>query len=124
MTMSPIPATSILSIPLGPIVERTVSARTFAAMILALWASLPLDREVPSFRIRTRISDMSNHTLSEAWRWDSGDKHMQRAKMTWKISARHAAGYASPETHLGGSAQVYGKFKARCQGANWKFLLR
>src|SRR5207247_11290124 len=34
---------------------------------------------------------------------------MQRAKMTWKMSARHAAGYASPETHLGGSAQVYGK---------------
>ena len=34
---------------------------------------------------------------------------MQRAKMTWKMSARHAAGYASPETRLGGSAQVYGK---------------
>ena len=34
---------------------------------------------------------------------------MQRAKMTWKMSARHAAGYASPETHLGGSAQVYWK---------------
>src|SRR6059036_3977724 len=31
---------------------------------------------------------------------------MQRAKMTWKMSARHAAGYASPETHLGGSAKV------------------
>ncbi len=34
---------------------------------------------------------------------------MQRAKMTWKMSARHVAGYAFPETHLGGSAQVYWK---------------
>jgi hypothetical protein len=50
-----------LSMPLGPIVERTVSARILAAIMLFLWASLPLDREVPSFKIRTRISHVSNH---------------------------------------------------------------
>src|SRR4029077_13443324 len=65
MTMSPMPATSIWSMPLGPMVDRTVSARTFAAMILFFWASLPLDRELPSFRIRTRTSDVSNHTLND-----------------------------------------------------------
>jgi len=30
---------------------------------LFLWASLPLDREVPSFRIRTGISDVAGHAL-------------------------------------------------------------
>src|SRR5947199_5370654 len=45
--------TSILSIPRGPRVERTVSATTFAAVMLFLWASLPVDRPVPSFRMST-----------------------------------------------------------------------
>jgi hypothetical protein len=44
--------------PRGPIVERTVSARTLAAMMLLLWASLPLEREVPSFKMKIGISDV------------------------------------------------------------------
>ena len=50
---SPMELTSILSIPRGPRVERTVSATTFAAVMLFLWASLPVDRPVPSFRMST-----------------------------------------------------------------------
>lgn len=30
---------------------------------MLLWASLPLDREVPSLKIRIGISDVSNHIL-------------------------------------------------------------
>src|SRR5436309_8190626 len=63
ITMSPLPATSILSIPLGPMVDRTISATILAAIMLLLWASLPLDREVPSLRIRTGVSDISNQIL-------------------------------------------------------------
>src|SRR2546430_12341109 len=58
MTMSPMLPTIILSMPRGPMVERTVSAKTLAAMILLLCASLPLDLWVPSFRIMIGISDM------------------------------------------------------------------
>src|SRR5713101_9337240 len=50
---SPIVLTSILSMPRGPSVVRTVSATIFAAVMLFLWASLPVVRPVPSFRIRT-----------------------------------------------------------------------
>src|SRR3989440_3426271 len=66
ITMSPMPATNILSIPLGPIVDRTISATILAAIMLLLWASLPLDREVPSLRIKTGVSDISNQILSRA----------------------------------------------------------
>src|SRR5207248_9124331 len=66
ITISPMPATSILSIPLGPMVDRTISATILAAIMLLLWASLPLDREVPSLRIKTGVSDISNQILSRA----------------------------------------------------------
>src|SRR6266550_9020126 len=58
MTMSPMLPTIILSMPRGPMVERTVSARTLAAMILLLGGSFPLDLWVPSLRIMIGISDM------------------------------------------------------------------
>jgi hypothetical protein len=36
-------------------------------MMLLLWASLPREREVPSFKIKTGISDdVSNH-LTKIW---------------------------------------------------------
>src|SRR5437867_10962310 len=76
ITMSPMPATSILSIPLGPMVDRTISATILAAIMLLLWASLPLDREFPSLRIKTGFSDISNQMLSRA-DCASQDKHMQ-----------------------------------------------
>ncbi len=76
ITISPMPATSILSIPRGPMVDRTISATILAAIMLLLWASLPLDREVPSLRIKTGVSDISNQILSRA-DGASQDKHMQ-----------------------------------------------
>src|SRR5437867_13394458 len=66
ITISPMPATSILSIPLGPRVDRTISATILAAIMLLLWASLPRDREVPSLRIKTGVSDISNQILRRA----------------------------------------------------------
>src|SRR5438309_10673957 len=63
ITISPMPATSILSIPRGPMVDRTISATILAAIMLLLCASRPLDRETPSLRFRTGVSDISNHTL-------------------------------------------------------------
>src|SRR2546427_175187 len=76
ITISPMPATSILSIPRGPMVDRTISATILAAIMLLLWASLPLDLEVPSLRIKTGVSDISNQILSRA-DCASQDKHMQ-----------------------------------------------
>ena len=51
-TISPSPSTNILSIPFGPNVVLTVSASTFPAKILFLWASLPTDLFVPSGKIK------------------------------------------------------------------------
>src|SRR5712692_5886632 len=53
MVTSPILLTSILSIPLGPRVVRTVSATILAAVMLFLCASLPVVLPVPSLRMRT-----------------------------------------------------------------------
>src|SRR2546422_10381783 len=83
ITMSPMPATSILSIPLGPMVDRTISATILAAIMLLLWASLPLDREVPSLRIRMGVSDISNQILIRA-DCASQDKHMQADSLEWQ----------------------------------------
>ena len=47
-TISPIPSTSILSIPFGPNVVLTVSANTLPANMLFLCASLPKALDVPS----------------------------------------------------------------------------
>ncbi|MPM66314.1 hypothetical protein SDC9_113221 [bioreactor metagenome] len=52
ITTSPIESTSILSIPLGPRVVLTASATAFAAIMLLLWASLPLVRLLPSFKMK------------------------------------------------------------------------
>jgi hypothetical protein len=41
--------------PRGPSELATVSATTFAAIMLFLWASLPVDLPVPSLRISTGI---------------------------------------------------------------------
>ncbi len=51
ITTSPIESTSILSMPLGPRVVLTASATAFAAMMLLLWASLPLVLLLPSFKM-------------------------------------------------------------------------
>ena len=48
---SPIESTSILSMPFGPKVVRTLSATALAAIIFLLCASLPVFRSVPSGRI-------------------------------------------------------------------------
>src|SRR4030066_2385180 len=53
MVMSPKLSMSILSIPRGPKVVFSTSPITFAAIILFLWASLPLFLVVLSLRIRT-----------------------------------------------------------------------
>ena len=52
MTTSPIESTSILSMPLGPNVERTASATALAAAMLFDWAVRPRVRCVPSLRIK------------------------------------------------------------------------
>ena len=53
ITTSPIESTNILSIPLGPKVERTASAMALAAAILFCVALRPLSLFVPSLRITT-----------------------------------------------------------------------
>src|SRR5271156_6704427 len=55
MVTSPIESTSILSMPRGPIEVLTISAISFAAWMLFLWASLPLDWLLPSLRMRTGV---------------------------------------------------------------------
>ncbi len=57
MVMSPSESISILSMPLGPSVVLRTSPMTRAAMMLFLWASLPLLRVVPSLRMRTGCPD-------------------------------------------------------------------
>ncbi len=51
MVMSPIPSMSILSIPLGPSVERTAAATACAPAKLLFWASSPRFRVAPSLRM-------------------------------------------------------------------------
>ena len=51
-TMSPRESTSILSMPFGPSVVRTVSATSFAAMMLVRCAFLPWVRWAPSGRMK------------------------------------------------------------------------
>jgi hypothetical protein len=53
MVTSPRLSTSILSMPLGPRLVRTISDITLAASMLFLRASLPLVSVAPSFSIRT-----------------------------------------------------------------------
>ena len=53
IVMSPKLSISILSIPRGPSVVFKTSPITRAAIMLFLWASFPLLREVPSFKIST-----------------------------------------------------------------------
>ena len=55
MVTSPSESTSILSMPRGPTELLTISAISFAAWMLFLWASLPLDWLLPSFRMRTGV---------------------------------------------------------------------
>src|SRR5688572_6151060 len=52
MTTSPRLSTSILSMPLGPRVDRTASATAFAAAMLLNCAPLPRSRRVPSLRTK------------------------------------------------------------------------
>ena len=52
MTTSPMESTSILSMPLGPRVERTASATALAAAMLLDWAVRPRVRCVPSFKMK------------------------------------------------------------------------
>ncbi len=51
ITTSPRPSTSILSMPFGPRVVLTALATALAAIMLLFWASLPLERSVPSLNI-------------------------------------------------------------------------
>src|SRR5207245_9600517 len=86
ITMSPIPATSILSIPRGPMVDRTISATILAAIMLLLWASLPLDREEPSLRIKTGVSDVSIQILSRMKYASQLKNQQQDSKIVQKMS--------------------------------------
>ena len=58
---------------------------------MLLWASLPLDREVPSLRIKTGVSDISNQILNRA-DCASQDKHMQEDPQNTKERSQKLRG--------------------------------
>jgi hypothetical protein len=63
--MSPKLSTSILSIPFGPRALFTDSATICAAMMLACWASCPLDRDAPSRSMRTGVPANPEDNLNQ-----------------------------------------------------------